>query len=368
MPHMPDPEDAIGFLFRCTKRNAQGNPGLLFKPVAQARASHAAHPHSGNRVRPGRRIGDVERDPGSLAPGLECGPDRTGQHSVPVPHGFQPLFVQDHVERFAQPVEMMRRRGSAEVLVIKRRIGTRSPVPVGRNAVGRLPCRIGLVVEVNEGHARRHHKALLAAGHHDIDAPVIHVEFIDGEAGDIVGKEQRRMPGIIENPAQSGDVVLDGRRGIDLHRQHGLDAMVGIGPERLGHPIEINLGAEAEIDHLGLDPEAAGHLAPALAEAPGAQDQDPVTARQRVGQRRFPGPVAIGDVDRHVVPGAGHFLEVLDNGRRHVHQRPGIDIWRRPVHRLQDTIGHDRRAGNGKVMATVGKAHGGSFLQGMCKR
>ena len=136
----------------------------------------------------------------------------------------EPLLLQ-HAQRLLQAVEEMHRRGAVP-------IGLRAlaeqplPVPVDARQLGRGGGGQRLAADRGKGHAGRQHQPLLRAGDDDIDAPFVHAEIHRGERGDRVDQEQRRMLCRIDRPAQCGDRVDDAGRGLAMHQQHRLDAVL----------------------------------------------------------------------------------------------------------------------------------------------
>ncbi len=233
------------------------------------------------------------------------------------------------------------------------RPGAGLPVPVARDRVRPLPHRLGPRVEPHEGEARRGHQALLTTRDHHVDAPVVHVERVAGEAGDAIGHQQRRVPSLVKHSAQPLDIVLHGGRRIHLHRKDRGDLVLGVGLQDLGHLRQIDRRAPPEIEQLRLGAHLRGHLPPGRAEMAGAQHQHPVAAADHVAQRGLPAGMAVADVDRHLPGGTRDGLEVGDDAAGHVDDLAGIDVRRRAVHGLQHPVGNDRGAGDGEILATV---------------
>ena len=136
-----------------------------------------------------------------------------------------------------------------------------------------------------------------------------------------------------------------------MHHQHRLD--IGVPGQPVLHPGQINIRLGAKIQHLDLQPQRRGHHPPGYPETAGGQNQQLVTARTGIGQGRLPCCMAVADVNRGVMGGAGHRFQVGIQAVRQVMQLPGIDVGCGPMHRGQHPVWHDRRAGDGKVMTTV---------------
>ena len=126
---------------------------------------------------------------------------------------------------------------------------------------------------------------------------------------------------------------------------------------RSATPVGVDRGAEAEVDHLDLDPHLPRRRRPAEPEAPGGEHQRPVAGREHVGDRRLPAGVAVADVDRHRPVGARDPLQVGDHRPGHLDQLALVDVRRRPVHRVQHPVRDDRRAGDGEEVAAAGEGH-----------
>ena len=179
MPHMPDPEEVRSVLRRSMPSPIPSvSPAHLLEPLPQPRPC-AAPMRTAVTAWPRSRVRDIQPQ-GLGAPGLERRPDRPRQQRVPRARPLEPL-LEDHVERVAQPEQVMRRRGPVEKLPKVLRGHPRPPVPVGRDAVAPpAPGRPG--VEEDEPHPRRRHQPLLAGRHHDVDAPCVHLEPVAAQA------------------------------------------------------------------------------------------------------------------------------------------------------------------------------------------
>ena len=228
------------------------------------------------------------------------------------------------------------------------------PVPIRRAHVGFFVRGERARTGGGETQTRRRHQAFLRTGHRDIDAPGVHLERHAAERGDGVDHQQRIVAGGAHRLADRLDVVDDARGGVDLRHQDRLDLALGVGLEPRLDRFRPHRAAEIAAQNLDLGAEHLGGLAPADGEAAAFQHQHLVAARQHIGQRRFPGAVAVGGID---VDFAGGGKDASRSASRLVgqrDQRPGINIDRRPLHRLQHGIGHDGRTRNGKEFAAVG--------------
>ena len=263
----------------------------------------------------------------------------------------QPLFLKDHGERFAQAEQMGGGRGAAEILVEIDGEAPRLPVPVGRCEIGSFRNFVRLVGKPDEAQAGWQHEALLAGANQHVDTPFIHPHLVAGERGDGIDGEQRRMPDRIDGGTDGGNVAAGGRGRIDMGDEDGADGMGGVGGKRFGDADGIDRRGFAEVDQIDNDAHAAGRIGPAKPKATGGGHQRPVAARKHVGDRRFPGPMAVGDVDGDVLVGQCHALEIGDNRLRHADDIALINIGGGPMHGVEDAIGGDRGTGDGEVGA-----------------
>ena len=85
------------------------------------------------------------------------------------------------------------------------------------------------------------------------------------------------MARVVQRAAHPGNVAAPGG-GLDMHRQHALDPVVPVGPQRLGQTGQFDGLAAVTGQHLDLDPQTLRRRAPAPAELPGIQDEDLVAA------------------------------------------------------------------------------------------
>ena len=79
--------------------------------------------------------------------------------------------------------------------------------------------------------------------------------------------------------------------------------------------------------------------------------------RQHVGERGFPGAVAVGDVDVGAALGVEHAGDVAQQAVGQRQQRAGIDVHGRAMHRPQHLVGHRGRPGNGQELTACTHAH-----------
>ena len=169
--------------------HAQANPQrearLSVHPLAQCGAVRRSNARSGHGHRPLCRVGNVELHWSLAAPRLECRPNGPGQEVMARPHRLDPLLF-DHIQGFAQAVKVMSGRSAPEILVKLLRTCPRPPIPIACHAIGILPRRIRLAVEIHKRHAGRRHQSLLAGGNHEVDAPLVHFESIASQGGNAV--------------------------------------------------------------------------------------------------------------------------------------------------------------------------------------
>ena len=365
MAHMGHPQKAvIGGIGGGghAQTNAQRDARAMLAPIAQPGGVRGTKTGSGDRsaavhrirhIQPNRRI--------AHCPGVKCRPNRAGQHIMPRPDGGQAFFG-DHVQRLAQSIKMVRRRGACPVLPKLGGVGAWPPIPIGRAQIGGFGGRNGFVGKPQKPHAGRRHQALLAGRHRHINTPGIHMVFIATKAGDAIHRQQRRMPRRIDCRAQAYDIRPDCRCGIHLRHQHRFDRMVAVGAQGLLDQVQIKRRRLAEIQQLHLDTHAARRIGPAKAELPRCQHQSTVAARKQVGIRRLPCRMSIPDKGGDVLCGARHAAQIGPQRFDQFVQPALIDVGRGTVHRGQHPVGHHRRAGNGKIRSAMGKGHRGLHL------
>ena len=231
------------------------------------------------------------------------------------------------------------------------------PVPESGHQAGRPARLLGQGAGRHEGDSGGQHHALLGGAQRHIDSPFVHHERHGRERGDGIDQEQRRMARRVDRRPDGRDVVDDARGGVNLDHQDGLDAMLAIGAKPLLEGCRIDRPARIAGEHLDRDAEHARQIRPGGGEQPALQRQHLIAARQDIGQRRLPGPMAIGDVDVNASRGAEHHLEIGEAGLGDVLHRAAIEIDRLTVHGRQHLVRQDRRPGRGQHLATAGDTH-----------
>jgi hypothetical protein len=121
--------------------------------------------------------------------------------------------------------------------------------------------------------------------------------------------------------------------------------------------ISAGRAAQVALQHLDLDAHAARGFAPDDREAAAFEYQDLVAPAEHVGERGFPGAVAVGDVNVGAAGRLEHARDVAQQALGQVEQRPGIDVHRRPVHGPQHLVRHCRRPRNGEEFTPCSHAH-----------
>ena len=110
--------------------------------------------------------------------------------------------------------------------------------------------------------------------------------------------------------------------------------------------------APIPLEHLDVDAKPSGSIAPAHREPAAFQHQDLVPLREHVGQRRFPRAMPIGDVDVRASLGSEQPAEIAQQAIGELHQWPGIDVYRRAMHRPQDLVGYGGWTGDRQELAS----------------
>ena len=150
----------------------------------------------------------------------------------------------------------------------------------------------------DEAEAGRRHQALLRAGHRDVDAPFVHLERHAAERRHGVDHVQRRMAGGADRLADAFDVVEHARGRVDLRHQNGLDLVRPCPARSRASTSSVRTARrQSPLSTSTSAPISLARMAPADRETPALQHQHLVAARQHIGQRAFPGAMAVGDVD-----------------------------------------------------------------------
>ena len=215
----------------------------------------------------------------------------------------------------------------------------------------------GAVVGGDETETRRRHQAFLRAGHRGIDAPCIHLERHAAERGHRIDHEQCGMPRRLDGLADGLDIV-DGARGrIDLHREDRLDAVILVLSQARFDFGGADRAAPVAFQHLDVGAHRARGIAPADRKPAALQHQYLVAARQHVGQRGFPGAMAVGDIDVGMTLGRKQRAEIGQQAVGHVDHLVGIDVECRAMHRPQHFIGHSGGPGNRQKLPARANGH-----------
>ena len=190
--------------------------------------------------------------------------------------------VDDHPERDIEGDDE-RRRGRERRVELLLRAARAVPVEVearrGRAAL-RRPDRVR---HRGHGQAGRRHQRLLRAGAGDVDPPGVDLERHGAEARDRVDDDVRTA-----RPRDCGERL---HVGDDSGRRLGVGQEDGAGAARVARASRRGRRRTAPLptrsDGLDLAAVALGELDPALAEAPGGDDDDPVARRAEVRDRRL---------------------------------------------------------------------------------
>ena len=166
----------------------------------------------------------------------------------------------------------------------------------------------------------------------------------------------------LDRAGDGRDVVHDPRRGIHLHREDRLDLRPGVRPQPIGERLRVDGPPRRRIQHLHLDAEHPGHLAPRFREHAAVRDEHLVATAAAIGERRLPSPVAVRRVDVERAFGAEDSPESGEAGVRHADELFTVDVDGGPVHGDQHFVGHRGGARNGEKLATVPQCHSQWFL------
>ncbi|MCX7211707.1 MAG: hypothetical protein NTW53_03275, partial [Burkholderiales bacterium] len=180
MAHVADTEEVVPSR-RVGRRHADPDAkrqsSMMCGPLAQPCAV-AGQFERGDRMTAVFAIAHVQADTAGTFPRFECRPDGACEPRVPSPHGLDAFLVDDHVERFAQAIQMVRRRGTVEPLRGRGRVGSRAPVEVAGDTIGPAARTVGTIVEEHERHSGWQHQALLRTGDQHVDAPGVHLDAV----------------------------------------------------------------------------------------------------------------------------------------------------------------------------------------------
>ena len=225
---------------------------------------------------------------------------------MPGEHVLQ-AFLEQHRERFPQPVQQRQRRRVGEVA------GGVGLLHVAE--VEEHPRQLGRVVERGRLRAHGHdaeaggqHEALLRAGHGAVDAPLVHPEVDAADRAHAVHHEERGMLGVVQRLPDPGHVAGDAGGGLVVGEEHGLDLVRLVGREGLLVALDRRALTPLGVEHVDLEAEPLGHVDPEMAEHAEARREHPVARAKGVGERGLPRARAAGRED---VGLAGRGLEDL---------------------------------------------------------
>ena len=263
---------------------------------------------------------------------------RVRQSPVPRERGLQ-AFLEQHVERLAQPPDEVLGRGAEELHVELFAVHAPPPVPVSAAGAGGAAALQGARAHRGECESGRGHQPLLRPGHRHVHAPVVHPEVGGAERRDDVGHQQGGVAAGVEGAAHRRDVARHRGRGVGLHRQHRLDAMVPIRTQPLLDAARVECASPVAFQLLDLGAEVARELAPGPGEHAGGGHQHEIALVDEVHERGLPGAVAVGGVEEHPALRPEHPGEVGETRIGDGHE-VGVDqVDGGAVHRGEHAVG-----------------------------
>ena len=260
------------------------------------------------------------------------------------------------VQRRAQPVQDLGRRGVGEITrlgghreVAKLEIGA-----AHRSGFRRIE-RLG--ADGKDAKTGRAHQALLAAGHGQIDAPIIHAKVDGADRGHAVDEQHRAVVGSVQRAADTGDVAGHAGRGLVVGDEDGLDLTLAVSGQFRGEFGDRGPCPPGDVDHLDLQPQTGGHFDPERRKLAMPRHQHAVTGVQRVGDCRLPGAGAGTGIQDHAATlRAENALEIGEDAKGKRAEQWATLVFHGDIHRPAHGFGHIRGAGNEEVVDTV--AHG----------
>jgi hypothetical protein len=165
------------------------------------------------------------------------------------------------------------------------------------------------------------------------------------------------MTGGADGFADPFDVVVHARGRVDLRNENRPDLVRLVLSEPRLDFAGAYRAAPVALEDLDVGAHQFRRMAPADREAAALQHQHLVAARQHVGERAFPGAVAVGDVDVGFVLGDEQIGEVAMQPVREIDHLLRIDVERRAMHRLQHFVGHVGGAGEGQDFTARANGH-----------
>ena len=195
------------------------------------------------------------------APAGDGAARRLGVPGMTRENGVEPLLLQEHFERLAQPEQQV---GCWRVREKPGLPGFlhRCPIPVRARQFRVFRGGERLVGHRVEAEPRRQHQPLLRACDGDIDAPFVMAVVDRGERRNRIDHEQRRMACPIDGGADIGDAAGDSGRGFVVHDAHRLDPVLAIPGELLGHLRRVHTMPPIARHELDIEPQPCRHLPP----------------------------------------------------------------------------------------------------------
>ena len=256
---------------------------------------------------------------------------------MPREHVLQALLEQ-HGERFFEPVEEQHRRRVGEVAG---GVGLDhfAQVEEGAGALRLLARGEGTRAGAQDPDPGGQHQPLLGAGHCEVHCPFIHAEVEARDPAHAIHVQQRRVLGGVHGTAHRAHVARDAGGRLVVHDQDALDLVRGVAAQDIPDLVYGRPFSQLDVQHVHLNAMLLGELDPEVSKLAVAGGEQAVAGRQGVGEGRLPGPRAARREDERLTGGGfEESFQVAEKAGRQLGERRGAVVLHGAVHGAEDPV------------------------------
>ena len=164
------------------------------------------------------------------------------------------------------------------------------------------------------------------------------------------------MPARVEGATYRRDVAGHRCRGVGMHREHRLDAVLAVRVQPLLDTCGVECTPPVARNLLDLGSDVLRHLAPGRREHAGGGDEHEIALADHVRERRLPGTVTVGGVEEYPTTRLEYPRQAIEAVLRSRHEVAVHQIDGGPVHRGEHAVGDVRGPRRHlKVSAALGR-------------